>query len=360
MIPAASLGIDFEDFFARAQLMVDSCARSVPPAANPGVELGVILGTLARHGRDKLSLVVSPAISALGAWLEQLIAESTGKQERAIVPVSGERLASPDHYGHDRLFVQIRLAGDPCPDQDAAIAALEATGHPVVRIELADQRDLGQEFYRWQVAAAVAGSILEINAFDQPDVETAKVAARALMEAYEKRGSLPAQNPIFEGDGVSVYADERNARALSGDDLEALMKSHLARIGRGDYFAINAYLEMNASHDAPLQALRHAVRDHYKVATTLGYGPRFLHSTGQLHKGGPNRGVFLQLTAEDAEDLAIPGQQYSFGVLKNAQAQGDLEVLSERNRRVLRIHLAADVRAGLEQLAEIVHRALAG
>lgn len=360
MIPAASLGIDFEDFLARTQRMVDSCARSVPPAANPGVELGVILGTLARHGRDKLSLVVSPAISALGAWLEQLIAESTGKQDRGIVPVNGERLASPDHYGHDRLFVQIRLASEPCPDQDAAIAALEAAGHPVVRIELADKRDLGQEFYRWQVAAAVAGSILEINAFDQPDVETAKVAARALMEAYEKSGSLPTQKPIFEGEGVSVYADERNARAVSGDDLEALLKSHLARIGRGDYFAINAYLEMNESHDAPLQALRHEVRDHYKVATTLGYGPRFLHSTGQLHKGGPNRGVFLQLTAEDAEDLAIPGQRYTFGVLKNAQAQGDLEILSERNRRILRIHLAADVRAGLEQLAEIVHRALAG
>lgn len=358
MLPAACLGIDVEDFLGRTQLMVDSCSRSVPPANNPGIGLGVILGTLARQGRDKLTVVASPAIGSLGAWIEQLIAESTGKQDRGIVPVDGEQLAGPEHYGDDRLFVQIRLAGDACDAQDAAVAALEAAGHPVVRLEIADKRDLGQEFYRWQVATAVAGSILEINAFNQPDVEAAKIAAKALMTAYEESGSLPAETPIFEADGISVYADERNAQAVSGDNLDAIVRSHLARIGGGDYFAINAYVEMNDAHDEPLQSLRHEVRDHYKVATTLGYGPRFLHSTGQLHKGGPNRGVFLQVTADDAEDLAIPGQSYTFGVLKSAQAQGDLEVLAGRERRALRIHLGADVRAGLQQLAEIVHRAL--
>ncbi|MBW2722874.1 MAG: bifunctional transaldolase/phosoglucose isomerase [Deltaproteobacteria bacterium] len=358
MIPAASLGIDPADFLARTQLMVDSCSRSVPPARNPGVELGVILGTLAQQGRDKLTLVTSPAIGSLGAWLEQLIAESTGKQDRGIVPVAGEQLASPDHYGDDRLFVQLRLATDPCPEHDAGIAALEAAGHPVVRIDLADKRDLGQEFYCWQIATAVAGAILQINAFDQPDVEAAKIAALELMKTYEENGSLPVQSPVFEADGVLLFADPRNAKAIRGDDLETLLKAHLDRIGRGDYFAINAYLEMNDSHDAPLQEIRHAVRDHYQIATTLGYGPRFLHSTGQLHKGGPNRGVFLQLTSDDAEDLAIPGQNYTFGVLKSAQAQGDLAVLSQRDRRVVRVHLGADVRSGLEQLAAMVRRVL--
>ena len=358
MLPAACLGIDVEDFLARTQLMVDSCSRSVPPVRNPGVTLGIILGSLAKQGRDKLTLVTSPAIGTLGAWIEQLIAESTGKQDRGIVPVDGERLAAPDQYGEDRLFVYIRLAGDACPDQDKGVAALEAAGHPVVRLELADKRDLGQEFFRWQVATAVAGSILEINAFNQPDVEAAKIAANSLMDAYEKTGSLPEETAIFEADGISVYADARNAKAVSGDDLDAIVASHLSRIGRGDYFAINAYVEMNSSHDEPLQALRNEVRDHYKVATTLGYGPRFLHSTGQLHKGGPNRGVFLQVTADDADDLAIPGQKYTFSVLKSAQAQGDLEVLAGRERRALRIHLGADVRAGLDQLAAVVHRAL--
>lgn len=359
MIPAATLGMDVDDFLARTQLMVDSCSRSVPPNNNPGIELGVIMGALARQGRDKITFVASPAIGTLGAWLEQLIAESTGKLDRGIVPVDGERLASPDHYGDDRLFVYVRLTDEPCADQEGAIAALEAAGQPVVRIDVADKRDLGQEFYRWQVATAVAGAILEINAFNQPDVEEAKIAAKALMNTFEQEGSLPAETPIFERDGVAVYADARNAGAVGNASLEEIVKAHLGRIGRGDYFAINAYVEMNDTNDAPLQALRHAVRDNFKVATTLGYGPRFLHSTGQLHKGGPNRGVFLQITADDANDLAIPGAPYSFGVLKNAQAQGDLEVLAGRERRALRIHLGADVTANLEALAALVTRCLA-
>jgi transaldolase/glucose-6-phosphate isomerase len=358
MLPAAALGIDTDDFLARTQLMADSCSRSVPPKHNPGIQLGVMMGTLARQGRDKITIVASPAIGTLGAWLEQLIAESTGKLDRGIVPVDGEQLAGPDHYGDDRLFVYVRLTGESCADQENAIAALEAAGQPVVRIDLADKRDLGQEFYRWQVATAVAGAILEINAFNQPDVEAAKIATKALMNTFETKGSLPAETPIFEAGGVSVYADERNAGAVGGGSLEDIVTAHLGRIGRGDYFAINAYVEMNDENAAPLQSMRHAVRDAYKVATTLGYGPRFLHSTGQLHKGGPNRGVFLQITADDANDLAIPAAPYSFGVLKDAQAQGDFEVLARRERRALRIHLGADVSAELNDLAALVSRCL--
>jgi hypothetical protein len=317
-----------------------------------------MMGTLARQGRDKITIVASPAIGTLGAWLEQLIAESTGKLDRGIVPVDGEQLAGPDHYGDDRLFVYVRLTGESCANQEKAIAALEAAGQPVVRISLADKRDLGQEFYRWQVATAVAGAILEINAFNQPDVEAAKIATKALMNTFETKGSLPAETPIFEAGGVSVYADARNAGAVGGGSLEDIVTTHLGRIGRGDYFAINAYVEMNDENAAPLQSMRHSVRDACKVATTLGYGPRFLHSTGQLHKGGPNRGVFLQITADDANDLVIPAAPYSFGVLKNAQAQGDFEVLAGRERRALRIHLGADVSTGLKDLAALVSRCL--
>jgi transaldolase/glucose-6-phosphate isomerase len=350
LVPAACLGIDVPDFLARTRLMVDACSASAPPAQNPGVELGVILGTLARQGRDKLTLVTSPAIETLGAWLEQLVAESTGKLDRGIVPVDGEATDAPEAYGDDRVFVYTRLASEPSAEQDAAIAQLESAGQPVVRIDLADTRDLGQEFFRWQIATAVAGAILEIHPFDQPDVEAAKIAARSLMEAYEKKGALPEEVAICEDDSIALFADPRNASALEGTTVRDKLAAHLARIGRGDYFAINAYVEMNDAHDAPLQAMRSLVRQAHTVATTLGYGPRFLHSTGQLHKGGPNRGVFLQLTADDASDLPVPGAPYSFGVLKNAQAQGDFAVLAERERRALRVHIRGDVGAGLERL----------
>jgi len=364
MLPASALGIDLEDFLARTSLMIDSCGAFVPPASNPGVGLGVILGTLARQGRDKLTLVTSPGIASLGAWLEQLIAESTGKQSRGIVPVDGETLTSPGAYGRDRLFVQLCLDGEESPEEEAALTALEEAGHPVVRIRLRDARDLGQEFFRWEVATAVAGAILGINPFDQPDVEAAKIEARGLMQSYEEKGSLPAETPFLEESGLALYADERNTRALGEGDLAARLRSHIARIAPGDYFAINAYVEMNPEHDEELQQLRHAVRDHAQVATTLGYGPRFLHSTGQLHKGGPNRGVFLQITADDAEDLEIPGQRYTFGVLKNAQAQGDFAVLAQRERRVLRVHLGSesgsDPGAGLKALREKLREALSG
>jgi glucose-6-phosphate isomerase len=363
IIPAAVMGLDVPHFLDRAEIMAHACASCVPPELNPGVQLGVIMGTMAKMGRDKVTVIASPAVSALGAWLEQLMAESTGKSGTGLIPIDGEQLGGPDVYGNDRLFVYERLTSNPSAQQDAAVEALEKAGHPVVRIALADPMDVGQEMFRWEIATAVAGSILGINAFNQPDVEEAKVAARSLMAEYTAKGSLPADAPLVKDEAMTLYTDARNSDALltgSGGtrSADAVLKAHLGRIKAGDYFAINAYVEMNDAHDKELQALRHAVRDSRKVATTLGYGPRFLHSTGQLHKGGPNSGVFLQVTCDDAEDLPIPGEKFSFGILKQAQAQGDFKVLADRGRRILRVHLGADVKAGLAKLAKAVSGAV--
>ncbi len=360
MIPSAVAGVDVRELIESAEIMVQACAAVVPPEQNLGVRLGVILGTLARAGRDKVTLIQSPAIESLGGWIEQLIAESTGKEGKGLVPVDGEAIGKPDVYGNDRLFVYLRLEPEASAEQDAAVAALEAAGHPIVRIALGDKLDLGQEFFRWEIATAVAGAILEINPFNQPDVEAAKIAARRLMAAFEQTGKLPEERPVKEERGLRLFADPRNAGELgaASQTLEQTLARHLGRLGAGDYFAINAYLEMSDAHHAALQAIRHAVRDAKRVATTLGYGPRFLHSTGQLHKGGPDSGVFLQITSDDAQDLEIPGQRFSFGILEAAQAQGDFQVLAERGRRLLRVHLGADTQAGLAILRETVERAL--
>lgn len=359
MVPAAVMGLDVAHLLDRAAGMVELCGPGVSAEVNPGVHLGAILGTLARdHGRDKITIVTSPGISDLGAWLEQLIAESTGKLGKGLVPVDGERLGTPEVYGKDRLFVYIRLHSDPSPEQDTAVNALEQAGQPVVRIELDDPTDLGREFFRWEMATAVVGSILGINAFNQPDVEVSKVKTRELSEQYTKTGQVPEETPFAEGDGLKLFTDAKNQGALSGSSVLELLKSHLGRIQAGDYFAINAYIEMNAANTHPLQAIRHAVRDARGVATTLGFGPRFLHSTGQLHKGGPNTGVFLQITSDDAQDLPIPGETYTFGLLKRFQAQGDFDVLAERDRRALRVHLGPDVVAGLETLRGLISKAL--
>jgi len=353
LLPAAAMGLDVRDLLARTRPMVEACAASVPPARSPGVALGVLLGVAARQGRDKLTLATSPGLAALGAWIEQLIAESTGKQGQGIVPVDGEPLGEPARYGADRVFVQLRLAHEDA--DDARLEALEAAGHPVVRIVLHDVRDLGQEFFRWEIATAVAGAVLELNPFDQPDVEAAKVAARQLMADSEREGALPEATPLGEEAGLRWYGDPELAGA---GDLAATLRRHLGRLGAGDYFAINAYLAMEPAVDEPLQALRVRVRDRHGVATTLGYGPRFLHSTGQLHKGGPDRGVFLQITAEDAGTLPVPGEAWPFGLLKDAQALGDFQVLLERGRRALHVRLGADVAAGLEQLRAALAGAL--
>ena len=363
MVPAAIIGVDTKKFLERAAGMVKACGPAVSADENPGAALGVVLGTAANAGRDKVTIITSPGIADLGTWLEQLLAESTGKIGKGIIPVDKEHLTTPDTYGNDRVFVYVRLESGPDADQDAKVAAIEKAGHPVVRIAMADIYELGAEFFRWEIATAVAGSIIGINAFNQPDVEASKIATRELTSAYEKTGSLPAEKPVVEDSGVKLFTDEKNAAELaklSGGDqsLVGYLRAHLSRIKAGDYFAVLGYVQMNAEHEQSLQTIRHAVRDKKRVATCLGFGPRFLHSTGQAYKGGPNSGVFLQITCDDSVELPVPGQKYTFGIVKAAQARGDFQVLADRGRRALRVHLGSNLKAGLATLQAAVQKAL--
>jgi len=363
MAPAAVIGIDTKKFLDRAQEMVRACGATVPVEGNPGAVLGIILGTAAQSGRDKVTIITSSDISDLGAWLEQLLAESTGKVGKGIIPVDREELAEPDFYGNDRVFAYIHTDFASDAKTELKLTALEKAGHPVVRISMSDIYDLGAEFFRWEIATAVAGAIIGINAFNQPDVEASKIATKNLTSEYEKNGSLPPEKPIVEDSGIKLFTDEKNAAELAkavGADksVAAYLKAHLQRIGAGDYFALLGYIQMNEGHEKQLQAIRHAVRDKKHVATCLGFGPRFLHSTGQAYKGGPNSGVFLQVTCEDAVELPVPEQKYTFGVVKAAQARGDFQVLAERGRRALRVHLGRDVDAGVATLAAAVQKAL--
>jgi len=360
MVPAAAMGLDTKKFLDRADEMVRACGAGVSVEENSAVVLGIILGSAAVSGRDKVTIITSHGIADLGAWLEQLLAESTGKIGKGIIPVDREHLSTPDVYGNDRVFVYLRLENEADADQEAKVAAIEKAGHPVVRITMADIYDLGAEFFRWEIATAVAGSIIGINAFNQPDVEASKVATRALTTEYETKGSLPAEKPILESDGIKLFTDEKNAaelaKAAGEKSLAGYLKAHLNRIHAGDYFAVLGYIQMNAEHEQSLQAVRHAVRDKKHVATCLGFGPRFLHSTGQAYKGGPNSGVFLQITCDDAVELPVPGQKYTFGVVKAAQARGDFQVLAERGRRALRVHLGKDLKNGLAALQAAVDK----
>jgi len=360
MVPAAVMGLDVAKFLKNTEEMVEACGTSSAADSNPGVILGTILGVAANHGRDKLTIVTSPGIFDLGAWLEQLIAESTGKIGKGIIPVDRERLATPAAYGNDRVFAYLRLASKPKKAQDAAVAALEKAGHPVVRITLPNTYNLGQELFRWEIATAVAGSILGINAFNQPDVEASKIETKKLTSQYETTGSLPPESSFFEEKGIKLFADEKNTAALKGGArLADVLKTHFSRLGADDYFAVLGYITMNPANEKTLQTIRHAVRDKKKVATVLGFGPRFLHSTGQAYKGGPNSGVFLQITCDDAKDLPVPGQKYTFGIVKAAQARGDFAVLAERGRRALRVHLGKNLKSGLATLAKAVQKAIA-
>ncbi len=366
LVPAAVMGVDVVKFLDRTEEMVCACMPSVPVEENPGVVLGTILGVAAtRFGRDKLTIVAPPGLVPLGAWLEQLVAESTGKEGKGLIPIDRETLGGPDRYGRDRLFVYLRLLSSPDAAQDASVDALARAGHPIVRITLDDPYDLGAEFFRWEIATATAGAILGINPFDQPDVEASKTATRRLTAEYEKTGALPVETPIFSRDGIKLFTDEKNAAVLAttaggvNRTLTSCLQAHLNRLEEGDYFALLAYLEMSPEHERILQAIRHTVRDARRVATCLEFGPRFLHSTGQAYKGGPNSGVFLQLTCDDTADVPVPGRKYTFGVVKTAQARGDFQVLVERNRRALRVHLGADVAAGLRTVQGAVLAALA-
>jgi transaldolase / glucose-6-phosphate isomerase len=363
VVPAGVMGLDLGRFLGRTQEMVEACGANVPIDQNPGAQLGIILGTAARNGRDKLTIFTSPGLSALGAWLEQLVAESTGKQGKGIVPVDREGPGAPDVYGNDRVFAYVRLSSDTDKTQDTKVSALEQAGHPVIRIVVGDIYDLGQEFFRWEIATAVAGAIIGINPFNQPDVEASKIATRNLTTEYEKTGSLPAESPILEDGGIKLFTDSKNAEALAkaaGSDksLTEYLRAHINRASAGDYFALLAYIQMNAGHETLLQNLRLALRDKKRVATCLEFGPRFLHSTGQAYKGGPNSGVILQITCDDEADLPVPGQKYTFGVVKAAQARGDFQVLAERGRRALRVHLGKDLASGLAKLSSAFQQAL--
>ncbi len=362
-VPAAIQGVDLTKFLARVDEMVKACGASVPADQNPGAILGAILGTLQKTGRDKVTIFTSAGISDLGAWLEQLLAESTGKQGKGLIPVDRETIGAPDVYGTDRIFAYLRLENSTDAKLDAAVAALEKAGQPVVHISVGDPYELGEEFYRWEIATAVAGSIIGINPFNQPDVEASKIETRKLTDQYEKDGSLPAESPFFEENGIKLFSDPKNEEALkkavgANPTLVSYLRAHLNRLQPNDYFALLAYIQRNDAHQDQLQISRLAVRDKKRVATCLGFGPRFLHSTGQAYKGGPNSGVFLQLTCDDAADLKVPGQTYTFGIVKAAQARGDFQVLAERGRRALRVHLPADLASGLKTLQQAIAQAL--
>jgi len=353
LVPAAAIGIDVERLLASTRHMVLSCGPLAPPAANPGVRLGIALGVLAtKFKRDKVTILASPKLASLGAWLEQLIAESTGKQGRGLIPVDAEPAADPARYEADRVFLHVALEGD------GASEGLARAGHPVLRIDMPDIAQLGQVFYLAEMAIAVAGAVIGIDPFNQPDVEASKIKTRELTDEYERSGKLAAEKPLFAADGVELFADAENASALGrADSLAGYLKAHLDRAQAGDYVALLAFIARNGEHTEILQTMRRRILEGKRVATCLGFGPRFLHSTGQAYKGGPNSGVFVQITCDPSNDLAVPGKRYSFGTVELAQAQGDLAVLNERKRRALRIHLK-DVERGLDTLSRAVADAL--
>jgi transaldolase/glucose-6-phosphate isomerase len=361
LVPAAAAGIDLARFLELTLAMVRSCGPDVPPHENPGVQLGLAMGIAGREGRDKITILSSRKIADFGAWGEQLIAESTGKDGKGLIPIDGEPLGDPGIYGRDRFFIDLRTEGEADGSYEK-LAALEKAGHPVVRIVMKSVEHIGQEFFRFEIATAVAGAILGINPFNQPDVEAAKIKTRELTTAFEKTGTLPKEAPVISTNEAELFTDEKNANALrkagADGDLGSWLKAHFARAGAGNYVALLAYIEREPAHIDVLQHMRLAVRDRRHVATCAEFGPRFLHSTGQAYKGGPDSGVFLQITADDAEDLAVPGQKASFGVIKAAQARGDFDVLTERGRRALRVHLKGDLKSGLAMLDAAISEAL--
>ena len=353
LVPAALMGIDLFELLERSQRMVHSCRAGVRNKWNPGLWLGAVMGSLALQGRNKVTIVCSKEIAAFGSWVEQLIAESTGKEGKGIVPVEGEPVGTPGRYGTDRLFIYLRLEGTRDVAVEGKLKRLAQAGHPLVTLSLQDRYDLGAEFFRWEFATAIAGAIIGVNPFDQPNVQESKDNTKQLLDDYKAAGSLPSSEPIFSDGEVQLYGDEATRTAIQGcRKLSTAVKAHLARARAGDYVALTAFLERNPETEKALSMIRKSVRDQFRVATTLGFGPRFLHSTGQLHKGGGDEGVVVQFTADDQADLPIPGEAYSFGIMKSAQALGDFQSLQRRQRRALRVHLGGNVKAGLRRLQD--------
>jgi len=360
MVPAALMGIDVSRFLESANATVRSCGPEVRVADNPAARLGAIMAECASNGRDKLTLVADNKLATLGLWIEQLVAESTGKEGKGIVPISGERLGRPSLYSDDRLFISIAL-GSPEPETSAALQELENAGHPVVYLTLTDLYDLAGHFFIWELATAFAGWRLGINPFDQPNVQESKDATKQLLEAFKKEGELRKQATIAQSEDMTFYADDRQTSELPLGSVAEVMRAHLKRARPGgDYIALLNYFEEIPDIEASLEDIRSYLRAATRCATTTGYGPRFLHSTGQLHKGGANNGVFLQLTAVDAADLPIPGEPFSFSILKQAQALGDFRSLATHGRRALRVQFGKDVVAGLRRLRETIILALDG
>jgi len=357
LVPAAAMGVDVKRLLGEAECARQSCADMVPAAANPAVRLGAALGVLARDfGRDKVTFIPSPSIASLGTWLEQLLAESTGKQGKGLIPIDKEALGNPELYGPDRVFVHLQLAGRE--DFDAPLRGLRARGHPVIRLVIQDVYQIAQMFFVWEMAIAVAGAVLGINPFDQPDVEASKQRTRALTDAMEAETSAPQKRPDFDRDGVEIYIDDAGRKDFAeARSLADFLRIHLGRIRERDYFALLAYLAHTPKHEKMLNEVRLKVRERKRVATCLEFGPRYLHSTGQAYKGGPNSGVFLTLTCDHAQDLEVENRKLTFSAVELAQAQGDFEVLNERGRRAMRVHLH-DLPRDLEALRDAVERAL--
>jgi len=341
------MGIDVSELLARALRMVHACASSVPTQENPGLRLGAALGELAKnHKRNKVTFVLTESLSPLGMWLEQLLAESTGKEGTGLLPVAGEPVGEPAVYGEDRVFVYIRMKDTVDKILERSISSLREAGQPVITIYLDDLLDLGQEFFRWEIATATAGAILGINAFNQPNVQESKDNTNRLLAIVRDQGKLPEETSALIEDQLKLYFGEKSATASE------TLKQFLAQAHSGDYLALMAYITENPANEQALQDIRSMLQDHLHIPTTLGYGPRFLHSTGQFHKGGPNTGLFLQLTADDVEDVPIPGAPYTFGVFKRAESQGDLEALRKHVQRVGRIHLGSNINQGLAVFKE--------
>lgn len=352
MVPAALTGVDVETLLDRAVAAQQSC-RSEDLDANPGARLGAALGALAHEDADKLTVLAGDPVGSIGLWIEQLVAESTGKEGIGILPVALEPIVAPEAYGTDRVFVALETPGDP---SIASVASsLHAASFPVIERRLDDALDLGAEMYIWEFATAIAGAVLAINPFDQPNVQESKDNTKSLLAGYVESGSLPSREPIAEGDDLRIYGPAGQEKAVSP---EAAIRRLLESVTPGDYVALTHYIKETASSEATLQRIRRTLVERLHVATTSGYGPRFLHSTGQFHKGGPDSGVFMQITADDAEDVAIPGEPFGFSVLARAQALGDFASLESRGRRALRVHLGSNVEAGLAKLAEIIERVI--
>lgn len=334
LVPAGLMGLDVNLLLERGAWMANQCAANVPAGRNPGLVLGAIMGQAALEGRDKVTILADPMWQPFGAWMEQLIAESSGKKGKGILPVDGEPLQTPAWYSNDRLFVYMRSTGE----LSSLIAGLQDLGHPVLTIEFTQCGDLAAGFYLWEIATAVACSVIGVNSFDQPDVQDNKNRTTAKIQQFKASGRFEDLPPSWRKDSTEVYGAVNQEMAVAGT-LSELVELFLKQAGEGDFIAINAYLPRNDANLAKLQKLRVKIQELTGKPTTLGFGPRFLHSTGQLHKGGANNGLFIQITTDASDDMVIPGEGFSFGTLERAQALGDLEALLARSRRAIRIHL---------------------